>query len=285
VRIMFRGNALKRRLKQGRKAFGVFLDLGHPPVAEIVAAAGYDCVLIDREHGIGDIASAVAEMTAAQAHGATALMRVPENHPVALKLALDAGVEGVMIPAINDAAEARRAAASCAYPPKGIRGFAAAIVRASSYGVQVEDYLKRAREELLVMGQIESAAGVANADAIARTDGIDMIFVGPYDLSNSLGHPGEPDHPQVLKAIAGVERAAKKRGKWLGAIPTPARSAADLYRAGYDLVLSHCDVVMLRDAARADVAQMRALLKRGGRGGAKAGGGFFGAAGARSKKK
>lgn len=278
---MFRVNTLKRRLKKGGKAFGVFADLGHPPVAEILAASGYDCVLIDREHGLGDIASAVPEMTAAQAYGCTALMRVPANDPVVLKLALDAGVEGVMIPAINDAAEAKRAAASCAYPPTGIRGFAAAIVRASSYGVRIEEYLARARDELLVMGQIESRAGVENADAIAATQGIDMIFIGPYDLSNSLGYPGEPDHPQASKAIARVEKAAKKHGKWLGAIPTPARSAADLFKAGYDLVLSHCDVVMLRDAARADVAAMRQVLGRDkkSKGGAAAKGGFFGSTG------
>jgi 4-hydroxy-2-oxoheptanedioate aldolase len=281
---MFRENALKRRLKRGGKAFGVFTALGHAPVAEILAAAGYDCVLIDREHGIGDIASAVAEMTAAQSYGATALIRVPENDPVALKLALDAGFEGVMIPAINDAAEARRAAQSCAYPPKGTRGFAAAIVRASSYGVRIAEYLARAREELLVMGQIESRAGVENADAIAATEGIDMIFIGPYDLSNSLGYPGEPDHPQALKAIARVEKAAKKRGKWLGAIPTPGRSAADLYQAGYDLVLSQCDVVMLRDAALADVAAMRRVLGRAkGKKAASGGGGFFGATGKAKK--
>ncbi|MGQ0677816.1 MAG: HpcH/HpaI aldolase family protein [Rhodospirillales bacterium] len=264
----------------------MFLDLGHPPVAEIVAASGYDCVLIDREHGLGDIASSVAEIAAAQAHGATALMRVPANDPVVLKLALDLGVEGVMIPALGDAQEAKRAASSCAYPPLGIRGFAAPIVRASTYGVHAQAYVQRARDELLVMGQIESRAGVENAGAIAATQGIDMIFIGPYDLSNSLGYPGEPDHPQVLKAIQRVEKATKKSKKWLGCIPTPARSAADLYRQGYDLVLSHCDVAMLRDAARADVAAMRAVLGRGraGKGGA-AKGGLFGGAGAKPKKK
>ncbi len=278
---MFRPNTLKQRLKKGEKTFGVFLDLGHPPIAEILAASGYDCVLIDREHGLGDIASSVPEMMSAQAHGATALMRVPVNDPVVLKLALDAGVEGVMIPAINNAEEAKRAAASCAYPPRGIRGFAAAIVRASSYGVKIEEYMARARDELLVMGQIESRAGIENADAIVATEGIDMVFTGPYDLSNSLGYPGEPDHPQVLKAIARVEKAAKKHGKWMGNIPTPGRSAADLYKAGYDLVLSHCDVVMLRDAARVDVAAMRAILGRDkkNKGTAQAKGGFFGSTG------
>jgi 4-hydroxy-2-oxoheptanedioate aldolase len=261
---MFRPNALKRRLAKGKKAFGVFLELGHPPIAEITAAAGYDCVLIDREHGQGDIASAAPEITAAQAHGATALLRVPANDPVSIKLALDAGVEGVMIPAILDAAAARRAAGSCRYPPKGFRGFAASVVRASSYGHHTEAYLRDVERELLVIGQIETRSGVEACEAIAGTDGIDMIFVGPYDLAANLGYLGQPDHKEVLKAIARVEKAAKKRGKWLGAIPTPGRSAEDLFRDGNDLVISHCDVVMLREAARADVAAMRALVRKSG---------------------
>jgi len=261
---MFRQNALKRRLRKGKKAFGIFLELGHPPIAEIAAASGYDCVLIDREHGLGDLASAVPEMASAQAHGATALLRVSSNEPVTIKLALDAGTEGIMIPAILDGAAARRAAEACRYPPRGIRGFAASVVRASSFGVHNDAYLRGVEDELLVIGQIETRSGVGAAEAIAATEGIDMIFVGPYDLTANLGHLGEPDHKDTLKAIARVEKAAKKHGKWLGAIPTPGRSAAQLFDDGYDLVISHCDVVMLREAARADVAAMRAALKRGG---------------------
>jgi 4-hydroxy-2-oxoheptanedioate aldolase len=261
---MFRKNALKRRLEKGKKCFGVFLELGHPPIAEITAAAGYDCVLIDREHGVGDIASAVPEMVAAQAHGATALLRIPANDPVWIKLALDAGVEGIMIPAILDGAAAKRAAESCRYPPRGIRGFAAPVIRGSSYGHRTEAYLRDIERELLVIGQIETRSGVEACEQIAGTPGIDMIFIGPYDLAANLGYLGQPDHPEALKAIQRVEKAAKRKRKWLGAIPTPGRSAADLFRDGYDLVISHCDVVMLREAAKADVAAMRALARKPG---------------------
>lgn len=262
---MFRPNALKRRLEKGKKAFGVFLELGHPPIAEITAAAGYDCALIDREHGCqGDIASAVPEMVAVQAHGATALLRVPANDPVWIKLALDAGVEGIMIPAILDGAAARRAAESCRYPPKGFRGFAVPVVRGSGYGHHAEAYLRTVERELIVIGQIETGSGVEACEAIAGTDGIDMIFIGPYDLAANLGYLGQPDHKEVVKAIARVEKAAKKKRKWLGAIPTPGRSAADLFNDGIDLVITHCDVVMIREAARADVAAMRKLTRRSG---------------------
>jgi 4-hydroxy-2-oxoheptanedioate aldolase len=261
---MFRKNALKRRLAKGKKAFGVFLELGHPPIAEIAAAAGYDCVLIDREHGVGDIASAVPEMTAAQSHGATALLRIPANDPVYVKLALDAGAEGIMIPAIMDGTAARRAAESCRYPPRGMRGFAAPVIRGSSYGHHTQSYLREIERELLVIGQIETRSGVQACEAIAGTDGIDMIFIGPYDLAANLGHLGQPDHRDVLSAIARVEAAAKKKRKWLGAIPTPGRSPADLFRDGYDLVITQCDAVVLREAAVADVKAMRTLSRKAG---------------------
>lgn len=262
---MFRPNALKRALKKGRKGFGVFLQLGSPAVAEIAAGAGYDCVLIDREHGMGDIHSAVAEMVAAQAHGATALLRVPSNDPVPIKLALDVGVEGIMIPALLDGAAAQRAAQACRYPPKGFRGFAASVVRASGYGHRTEDYLREVERELLVIGQIETGSGVEAAEAIAATDGIDMIFVGPYDLAANLGHLGQPDHKVTRKAIDHVEKMAKKHGKWLGAIPTPGRDTVTLFKEGIDLVITQTDVVMLRDAALKDVAQQRRLVGKKGK--------------------
>lgn len=259
---MFRPNSLKRALKKGLKTNGVFLQMGSPVAAEICAGAGYDCILIDREHGLGDIASAHAEMLAGEAAGATVLMRVPVNDPVPIKLALDQGVEGIMIPALHDGEGARRAAMSCRYPPKGFRGFAASVVRASGYGHRTEDYLRDVEKELLVIGQIESAAGVDNAEAICATDGLDMIFIGPYDLAANVGHLGDPDHKVPRKAIEKVEKLAKKHGKWLGAIPTPARDTASLYKDGYDLVISQCDGVILRLGALADVAQARKAGKR-----------------------
>jgi len=187
-------------------------------------------------------------------------MRVPSNDEVALKRALDTGVAGVMVPAVNTADEAAAAVAACHYPPRGRRGMAAAIVRGADYGLRAAEYTQSAGEELLVMCQIESAEAVENVTAIAGTEGVDMLFVGPFDLSANLGHVGEPDHPEVRAAIARVEAAAKAAGTRLGAIPTPERTPAELVAAGYELIIVDADVLLLRDGAQASLAKLRSEI-------------------------
>ena len=129
--------------------------------------------------------------------GPAPLVRVPSNDPVAIKRVLDIGAAGVMIPAVDTPEQAEAAVAACRYPPKGKRGMAASIVRASDYGARWRDYVAEAGANLLVMCQIESAAAVDNAARIAAADGVDMLFIGPFDLSANVGHLGEPDHAEV----------------------------------------------------------------------------------------
>ena len=249
---------IKQRILAGRPAFGCWLELCSPIAAEIVAQAGYDCVLIDMEHGPGSVLDAVSMMHAVQGRACAPLLRVPANDPVILKRTLDIGIAGVMIPAVNTTEQAAAAVSACRYPPKGTRGMAASIVRASDYGARWRDYTGNANETLLVMCQIESAEAVGNAAAIAAVDGVDMLFIGPFDLSAGLGHLGEPDHPDVRKKIAAVEAAARKAGRALGGIPTPGRSVEDLIAAGYRLILADADVGLLGDTARAHVKALRA---------------------------
>jgi 4-hydroxy-2-oxoheptanedioate aldolase len=224
--------SLKARMAGGYQALGCWLNMCSPIAAEIVAQAGYDFVMIDREHGPSDLMNAIHLMHAVQAHATAPYMRVPSGDPVVIKLALEA----------------------CRYPPHGIRGVATPIVRAAGYGARAEEYARSASESLLVICQIESGAAVDAAADIAAVDGVDLVFVGPYDLSANLGYLGEPDHPDVARAIAKVERAAKDGGKLLGGIPTPRRSAAELFKAGHNLVLAGADLAFIRDGARAQVA-------------------------------
>ena len=250
-------------MKNGRAAGGCWLTLFSPMVAEIVAQAGYDCVMIDMEHGPGSTLDAIALMQAVQGRACTALLRVPENSPVWLKRVLDAGVAGVMIPAVHTPEDAAAAVDACRYAPRGTRGMAATVVRASQYGAEWKDYIGRADDQLLVICQIESRAAVTAAAEIAGIDGVDMVFIGPFDLSASLGHLGDPDHGEVREAILSVETAAKAAGKLLGGIPTPGRSAAELFAAGYDLVLADSDVGLLRDAARDGCQALHDAVGRG----------------------
>jgi 2-keto-3-deoxy-L-rhamnonate aldolase RhmA len=249
-------------MKGGAATGGCWLGLFSSIAAEIVAQAGYDCVMIDLEHGPGSILDAVPLMQAVKSSGCASLLRVPGNDPVWIKKALDVGVDGVMVPGVDSAAEAAAAVAACRYPPRGMRGMATAIVRASDYGAREREYLEAIDDDLLVICQVESPQAVDEVADIAAVDGLDMLFPGPMDLSTSLGYLGQPDHPEVAARIARVEAAAREAGKLLGGIPTPARPPAALFEAGYSLVLADFDLLMLRDGARAGAA---ALSRAAGR--------------------
>ena len=254
--------SFKARLRAGEAANGFWVELFSSTAAEVMSLAGYDSAMIDLEHGAADLTDAVAVMRAMAGSGCTPLVRVPANDPAWIKRVLDAGAQGVMVPAVNDAAEAEAAVAACHYPPRGIRGMAAPIVRASRYGEDWRGYVEAIGRSVMTICQVETRAAVENVAEIAAVPGLDMIFVGPFDLSASLGHMGEPDHPDVRAAIASVEAAAKAAGCLLGAIPTPERSPAELYRDGYNLVLADIDLALVREGARAGVAAVRKAAGR-----------------------
>ena len=256
---MYRDNPVKQRLAAGGSALGCWLTMASPIAAEVVGLAGYDCVMIDHEHGPGSLLDAVGIMQAVAASGASPLMRVPWNDAVYIKRALDAGVEGLMVPSVNSAAEARAAVAACRYPPAGIRGSAYGSVRASDYGLRGERYRDTAADNLLLICQIESAAGVEAIPEIARVPGIDVLFLGPYDLSGSIGKLGRFDDPEVAALVTRAERAILASGLCYGTVPSPLRGTAQLLEAGCRFVLAGCDTSFVRKGALAEVAAFRAL--------------------------
>lgn len=253
---MLRENIFKKRLIAGERGNGCWLHLDSPVAAEILALAGFDSFIIDHEHGSGDLTGAVRLMQAMSATPASPIIRVPWNDPVMLKRALDIGVEGVMIPAVNSAAEAEAAVAACRYPPRGRRGAAYGLTRAADYGLSSQEYVETAHESLLIICQIETRAAVAAAAEIAAVDGVDMLFIGPFDLSGDMGRLAQFDDPDFLALRGKAEAATRSGGKLLGGIPVAGDMPPDLAKRGYDYIVSGSDVLLLRDAAVAHLAAL-----------------------------
>lgn len=253
-----RTNRLKAKLVRRDKALGCWLFINHPVVAEIIGVSGFDCVMIDHEHGPGSLESAIGLLQAVCAAGdTTCLMRVPSNDPVYIKRALDIGVEGVMVPMVDTPEQARAAVAACRYPPHGIRGCASPLVRASGYGLEETAYLEAVNDNLLIICQIESQRGIDNAEAIAAVDGVDMLFVGPMDLAASLGYMHERAHPDLAAVLDDLLRRIRSAGRAVGTVPREGADAASLFAAGYDLVMGPSDISLLRDGARSAVGVHR----------------------------
>ena len=257
---MFRPNALKARLRAGKRALGCWTVLGAPPVIELLALCGFDYLLIDQEHGFGEPSALLAclQAMAATPH-CSSVVRVPSNDPNYLKRVLDAGVEGVMVPNVESAEDARAVVAACRYPPAGRRGSALGSARASDYGIVSAKYKAAAADELLIVCQIESPRAVENIEAIAAVDGVDVLFIGPHDLSGTVGQLGDLKHPEVARLIARAEEGIRQSGKPMGTVPHPGTTWRDMLQRGYHMINAGSDVGRLRDAALAEVKEFRSV--------------------------
>ncbi len=256
---MFRDNPLKARLKDGPVLVGCWSHLVSPIAAEVVALCGYDFVLIDNEHGPASLESSTSIMQAVSSTGVATMMRVTWNDHVYIKRALDTGIEGVMIPAVEDAEAGLRAVAACRYPPEGIRGVAYAVTRAADYGLKLAEYAEKANDNLVVMCQVETAKTVDNIAEIGTIEGIDVLFIGPFDLSASMGKPGQFDDPEVADTLARAEAAILSTGKAMAGICRADDSAEAMLARGYKLLVTNSDATLLRDAARAEVEALNGL--------------------------
>ncbi len=257
---MNRRNTLKTRLKAGETIAAAWLDLGSAEVAEVLVHTGWDVVIVDCEHGPATVEDAVSLIRAIEAAGGQAVLRVPEGADAVLKRVLDKGAHSLMVPMVQDAAAARRITASCLYPPHGQRGYAAPILRASQYGA-VSDYATaNARDELLLMMQIEHIDAIEAIPDMARVPGVDMIFIGPNDLAASMGHLENMGHPEVRNAIARAEALARDAGVMLGTVLWADHDYRSLRAAGYQFIAGACDVAMLAQSARAARESVREML-------------------------
>ncbi len=254
---MYRPNRLKARLAAGEKSLGTWLQSGEPTFAEMASIAGFDFIIMDQEHGAGDRQAAVDTMRAASAGPATLIVRVPSSDPTYIRRLVDAGVEGILVPMVETAEQARRIVDCCKFPPRGSRGNAWDITRASSYGFTA-DYYAAADDNLLVLVQIETATAVANAREIAEVEGVDVVFIGPTDLSGSIGLPNQTGAPEVEALIAQTEAAARAAGKPLATVPRVGRPWQQILADGYAMVASGSEIFFYRQAVAAMLRDHRA---------------------------
>jgi 2-keto-3-deoxy-L-rhamnonate aldolase RhmA len=235
---------------------GSWLNLGSPITAEMAGLAGFDWVLLDHEHGPGSDTTIVTQLQAVSGTPAAALVRIAANDPARFKRVLDAGAHGVMVPYVNIAAEAQAAVTAMRYPPRGVRGVAK-LTRATGFGADFDPYFAHAHEWLVTLPQIETAESVNNVEAIAAIDGVDVLFVGPMDLTTSLGIAGQYEHPLCMDAFKRVAAAARNAGKAAGILllnPAHVPMCRDL---GYTFVALGSDGGSASAGLRAAVAALR----------------------------
>ncbi|MCB1386609.1 MAG: HpcH/HpaI aldolase/citrate lyase family protein [Nitratireductor sp.] len=241
-------NTLKKALSAGKFQLGVWSGLCSPLVAEILSDGPFDWLTIDMEHSPNTLESVLAQLQAMRGGMVAPIVRPPWNDFVVIKQLLDAGAQSFIIPYVQNAEEAARAVAATRYPPRGIRGVAGGS-RATRFG-RIADYLKHADEEICVIVQAESVEALDNIEAIAAVDGVDGIFVGPADLSASMGLLGQLSHPDLLARIAEAADRINATGKVSATLsfdPAMARAFADM---GFQMVAAASDThFLLRGAA------------------------------------
>lgn len=235
---------------------GTFINLGSSITAEMAGDAGFDWVLLDHEHGPGGEDTLLAQLQAVGGTPAVPIVRIAANETPRFKRALDMGAHGVMAPWVSTAAEARAAVAAMRYPPLGLRGVAK-IQRSAGFGGGFEEYYLNAHKWLLTVTQIETPEAVANADEIAAVDGVDVLFVGPTDLSYNMGIRDQLEHPQFVEALTEVSEAAKKHGKAAGILVQSAAMVAKCRDLGYTFVALGSDGGSVRAGLLASLATLR----------------------------
>jgi 2-keto-3-deoxy-L-rhamnonate aldolase RhmA len=240
-------NAFKHALSQGKLQIGLWSSLANNIATEIIADSGFDWILLDTEHSPNEIPGLLSQLQSITRGTATPIVRPAWNDAVLTKRVLDIGTQSVLFPYVQNAEEAKRAVASTRYPPQGIRG-AAVAARASRYG-RVTDYLKKANEEICVLVQVETGPALGELEAIAKVDGIDGAFIGPSDLAASLGHIGNPQHPDVQKAIEDAGKRLKALGKPAGILTGNEDEARRYIGWGYLFVAVGSDVGLLSRGA------------------------------------
>jgi len=250
-------NHFKRAIASGRRQIGAWLSSGAPSTAEALGCVGFDFLVVDTEHAPVDVPQMIGIMRAVAGTPAQAIVRPPWNDMVMIKRVLDAGATTVLLPYVQNADEARRAVASTRYPPAGVRGVAGTH-RASRHGT-IPNYAKRAGDEICVIVQVETASALDRIDEIAAVPGVDSIFIGPADLSASMGKLGEIGDPAVQERLREAAVACRRLGKPSGILGSNPEAIARFFEYGYSWAAMGSDMAYMVTRADEYLSKARAI--------------------------
>lgn len=255
---MATSSSFRQRVLAKEIVLGTFLQLGCPVATEIAAEAGFDWLLVDLEHGAGSESTLVAQLQAL-GKGPAPLVRVESGARLRIGRALDAGATGIMVPRVGTPAEAAEVARYLRYPPQGVRGVALGT-RAAGFGRVALADISRLNEDILGIVQIETREAVEHVDAIAAVDGVDILFIGPADLSLALGIPGQLDHPDFHSAVDRVMAAGDRHGKAIGTLLPNAQAVEPAVRRGMTFIGIASEATVLAIGIRALARDARAAV-------------------------
>lgn len=247
---------IKDRIKSGELLYGCWINLASTVSAEIVGQAGFDWLLLDLEHGAGDVAMMYQQLQALSGSPSAPFVRIDDISKPKVQRILDAGATGIMFPQIQSPSESDAAIRMMYYPPRGGRGMAK-MVRATGFGRNASEYIAEVEKNLVGIIQIETLSALQQIDGIAATDGVDVLFVGPSDLSLSLGIFGQLDHPLYQQAISDVAKAGKKYGKAIGVLLQEVGEYEMYYQLGYRFLACGADSAFVRKGAEDLVKKLR----------------------------
>jgi len=243
-------NGFKAALARREPQIGLWLGLGSPHAAELCAGAGFDWLLVDGEHAPFDVPAIAAQLQAIAASPSQAVVRAPVGETWIVKQLLDIGAQSLLIPMVDDAAQARALVRATRYPPHGVRGVGAALARASAFS-RIGDYLDTAGEQICLLVQAETVRALANLEEIAAVDGVDGIFIGPSDLAADMGHLGRPGHPDVQRAVEEGLARIVAAGKPAGILTADEALARRYLALGATFVAVGTDVTLFARATGA----------------------------------
>jgi len=250
-------NPFKAALRGDRAQIGLWLSLADPYCTEICATAGFDWLLVDNEHTPNDVRSTLASLQVVAGYPAThAVVRVLQGDAALIKQMLDIGAQTVLVPMVDTAEQAQQLVRATRYAPEGVRGMGSALARSSRWQAYPQ-YVHEANQQICLLVQAETVEAMNNLDAIAATPGVDGVFIGPADLSASMGHPGNPGHPEVQAAIHDGIARILRAGKAPGILATTESQARQWLAAGALFVAVGVDTMLLASAAQDLLARFR----------------------------